>query len=80
MADRSDPRIEASDVISMFPTFVWKISLKAELRDAMDPAILAALAGMRRDLPRSSQVRAGSRNKRCINVRNFGNSFLASAM
>ena len=35
----------------MFPTFVWKISLKAELRDAMDAAILAALAGMRRDLP-----------------------------
>ena len=51
MVDRNDPRIEASDVIPMFPTFVWKVSLRSELRDAMDSTMLAALARMRRDLP-----------------------------
>jgi uncharacterized protein (TIGR02466 family) len=43
--------LEASDVIPMFPTLVWKILLKAELRDAIDPKILATLETLRRDLP-----------------------------
>ena len=43
--------MEASDVIPMFPTLVWKIQLKAKLRDALDARILAALQKMRRDLP-----------------------------
>jgi uncharacterized protein (TIGR02466 family) len=43
--------LEASDVIPMFPTLVWKILLNAELRDAIDPKILATLATLRRDLP-----------------------------
>jgi len=48
---KTDPYIEASDVIPMFPTFVWKIALRSELRDAMDSTILATLGRMRRDLP-----------------------------
>ena len=51
MAKKNDPWIEASDVIPMFPTLVWKIQLKAELREALDAVILAALARMRRDAP-----------------------------
>ena len=43
--------MEASDVIPMFPTLVWKILLKAELRDAIDAKILATLERLRRDLP-----------------------------
>jgi uncharacterized protein (TIGR02466 family) len=43
--------LEASDVIPMFPTLVWKILLNAELRDAIDPKILATLETLRRDLP-----------------------------
>jgi uncharacterized protein (TIGR02466 family) len=35
----------------MFPALVWKIQINAELRDAMDAKILAALARIRRDLP-----------------------------
>jgi uncharacterized protein (TIGR02466 family) len=35
--------MEASEVISMFPTFVWKIELKAELRDALEAGILRVL-------------------------------------
>src|SRR5271169_1921478 len=40
---------EASDVIPMFPTLVWKIELEAQLRDAIGARVLAALAHLRRD-------------------------------
>jgi hypothetical protein len=43
--------IEASDVIPMFPTLVWKIQLEAQLREAIDSQVLAAIARMRRGLP-----------------------------
>ena len=52
MAKAGDPWIEASDVIPMFPTLLWKILVKPELRDAIDAKILATLGNMRRDLPR----------------------------
>jgi len=42
---------EASDVIPMFPTLVWKIELEARLREAIGTRLLAALAHLRRDLP-----------------------------
>jgi len=51
MVKERDPWIETSDVIPMFPTLVWKIQLKAELRDAIDVKILAALERIRHDLP-----------------------------
>ncbi len=43
--------IEASDVIPMFPTLVWKVSLKTESRDAIATDVLALLTRLRRDLP-----------------------------
>ena len=43
--------IEASDVIPMFPTLVWKVSLKAESRDVIATDVLALLTELRRDLP-----------------------------
>ena len=43
--------MEASDVIPMFPTLVWKISLRAESRDAITTDVLALLAELRRNLP-----------------------------
>lgn len=46
-----NPWIEASDVIPMFPSLVWKIQLKAQLHQAINPTILAALAEMRREAP-----------------------------
>jgi uncharacterized protein (TIGR02466 family) len=48
----ADPWIEASDVIPMFPTLVWKIQLTAQKREAINPMIVAALAGMRQEAPR----------------------------
>lgn len=41
---------EASDVIPMFPTLVWKIELDAGLQETIDAQALAALLRMRRDL------------------------------
>ena len=43
--------MEASDVIPMFPTLVWKLQIGAGVRDALEANVAAALAGMRRDLP-----------------------------
>ncbi|HEY4646737.1 MAG TPA: 2OG-Fe(II) oxygenase family protein, partial [Steroidobacteraceae bacterium] len=51
MVKDSDPWIEASDVIPMFPTLVWKIQLKAEQHEAINAKILVALERMRRDEP-----------------------------
>ena len=42
---------EASDVIPIFPTLVWKLELEAQLREAICAQTLAALARLRRDLP-----------------------------
>lgn len=46
-----DPWIEVSDVIPMFPTLVWKIELKAGMRQSINPMIIAALAELRREAP-----------------------------
>ena len=51
MIKQGDPWVEASDVIPMFPTLVWKIQLKAEFHAVIDAKILATLEGVRRDLP-----------------------------
>lgn len=51
MVKQGNPWVDASDVIPMFPTLVWKIQLKAEIHDAIDAKILAMLEGARRDLP-----------------------------
>jgi len=42
---------EASDVIPMFPTLVWRIELETQLREAIGARVLATLAHLRRDLP-----------------------------
>ena len=51
MAKDTDPWIQASDVVPMFPTLVWKISLKPEVRDAIDAKAMGTLERLRRDLP-----------------------------
>ncbi len=52
MVKERDPWIEASDVIPMFPTLVWKIQINAKLHDAIDAKILATLERIKRDLPK----------------------------
>jgi hypothetical protein len=42
---------EASEVIPMFPSLVWKTQIEPGLRDAMSARILEALADMRRGAP-----------------------------
>src|SRR5258706_14993175 len=43
--------METSDVIPMFPSFVWKVQIEPGLRDTLRERILAALAEMRVQLP-----------------------------
>ena len=43
--------VQASEVIAMFPSMVWKHQIEPGLRDAMGARILEALADMRRDVP-----------------------------
>jgi len=52
MAKEAQAWIEASDVIPMFPTLVWKIQLRPEARDAIGAKIQATLDDIRRGLPR----------------------------
>jgi uncharacterized protein (TIGR02466 family) len=47
MVQNSRRWMEASDLIPMFPTFVWKIQIESGLRDALRATILAAIAEMR---------------------------------
>jgi uncharacterized protein (TIGR02466 family) len=50
MGKETESWIAASDVIPMFPTFVWKIQLKAELRDAIEAEILPLIEGRKPQL------------------------------
>src|SRR6266852_3468225 len=51
MSRPSERWIEASEVMPMFPTLLWKIRLKPELREGIDAKILGALGALRRGLP-----------------------------
>src|SRR5271170_894290 len=51
MANENTRWREASDVIPIIPTLVWKVELEAQLREAICAQVLAALAHMRRNLP-----------------------------
>jgi uncharacterized protein (TIGR02466 family) len=50
MSRVSEGWIEASDVISMFPSLVWKIQLKRDLHQAINKNIVRLLERMRREL------------------------------
>jgi len=43
--------IENSDVVSLFPTLVWKIQLQAEVHEPIDAAALGLLHSLRQGLP-----------------------------
>jgi uncharacterized protein (TIGR02466 family) len=47
MSEEPHSWIESSDVLSTFPTLVWKLQLKAALREAMDARILGLIDGLR---------------------------------
>ena len=43
--------IESSDVLSLFPTLVWKIQLRAEVHERIDASALGLLHALRQGLP-----------------------------
>ena len=51
MAQHSESWIDSSDVISMFPTLVWKLQPKPDLRLKIETNILALLQTLRREQP-----------------------------
>ena len=51
MANKPESWMESSDVVSMFPTFVWNIQLTGENYRLLNPKILNTLDEMRRNLP-----------------------------
>jgi uncharacterized protein (TIGR02466 family) len=51
MTKESNRWIEASDVIPMFPTLVWKIQLRKQLHEAINAKIVQTLEGSRTGLP-----------------------------
>jgi len=68
MVKESSPWLETSDVIPMFPTLVWKILLKAELRDVIDAKVLPTIEGLRRDLP-TLKPRQGWQSEQTLHLR-----------
>jgi uncharacterized protein (TIGR02466 family) len=51
MATKDDSWIERSDVLSLFPTFVWNIEIKTDLSQTLNAEILAVLHTLRQPLP-----------------------------
>jgi uncharacterized protein (TIGR02466 family) len=51
MASAKGGWLEASDVVAMFPTMVWKLRLAAEPRQAVEAEVLALIDELRKDLP-----------------------------
>lgn len=51
MVQDSHRWMEASDVVPMFPTLVWKLQIEAGLRETLRSRILVALTELRADLP-----------------------------
>ncbi len=56
MLTKDDNWIETSDILSIFPTFVWKIQSTPEFYEQVNPAILKALNRINPDL---AELRAG---------------------
>ena len=55
-AARKRTWIENSDVLSLFPTLVWKIRLRPEVREPINASALALLQSLRKGLP---ELKAG---------------------
>ena len=50
MTTKPESWIESSDVVSMFPTFVWNIQLRTENSRSVNAKILKVVDEMRGDL------------------------------
>lgn len=69
MVKESAAWFDASDVVPMFPTLVWKIVLKAQVREIIDAKILATLESLRRDLP-TLEAYQGWQSEQTLHLRN----------
>lgn len=51
MAERAEPRHETAQVLRLFPSFVWKARLPAEVFAAVNPPAIDQIQVLRRSLP-----------------------------
>lgn len=51
MAERAEARQETAQVLRLFPSFVWKARLPAEVRAAVSPRAIDQIQALRRSLP-----------------------------
>ena len=72
MEKKDDSWIESSDVLSMFPTFVWNVQLRAENYKATNAKILKALKEIRESAPLLGTGEAWQSSKDLQKLDEFG--------
>ena len=72
MEKKDDLWIESSDVLSMFPTFVWNVQLRRENYKATNAKVLKALKEMRVSLPALGTGEAWQSSKDLHKLDEFG--------
>jgi uncharacterized protein (TIGR02466 family) len=72
MARPTERWIEASEVVPMFPTLLWKIRVKPQLRQEIEAKIIGALEALRRDLPRLEPGRGWQSEQALHERQDFG--------
>ncbi len=72
MEKKDDSWIESSDVLSMFPTFVWNVQLRTENYKATNAKVLKTLKEMRVSLPPLGTGEAWQSSKNLHKLDEFG--------
>ena len=71
MANNQTLWLESSDIVSMFPTFVWKNHLKLDAQKSVNSNILKAVGEMRRDSPTQTAGRVWQSTHELLKVDAF---------
>ena len=71
MTESNDRWRETSDVVTMFPSLVWRVEVKTDFRESLDAEILAALARLRTGLPALAPGEAWQSGQRLHELEEF---------
>lgn len=69
---KQDPRIETSEVLSLFPTFVWKVQLTSGFHEQVNSKILAALGNLNPHLTDMTPGEAWQSDQQLHQLEEFG--------
>jgi len=67
MVEKKDSKFESSQIISMFPTFVWQTMIKEEIYQTINKDILKKLNELTQSIPKFTPGRSCNRIKICMN-------------